>query len=801
MTSEIHTTKVSPTDRMRILLNEEPYLPAIANCAWINQGIWPCSWIASPAGSPVSAFRLRFRLQEAASIRAHVTADERYELYVDGTRAGRGPERGDPRHWFFETYEIPLAAGEHTIVARTWALGPASMRSQMSLAPGFLFSPDRAELIPLLGTGLAEWEVKPLPGYEFHRPFFHNFFSIGYGTMLKGSEYDWDWPGGGGSGWKKADVMHPGSSATLRNRYAPTVHLLEPATLPPMHESPRTAGKVRHISASGEEPVTEALALHDEESIWTDLITNGAPLEVPPMTTRRIILDLEGYECAYPRVRLRGGDGGRFQIFWAESLFLDPEGQGKGNRDEIEGKFFIGYGDVFCPSGTVPRDYESLYWRSGRYLEILVQTAAEPMWIDQCGLLSTRYPLETEVTFSSSDPSLEAMIPLGLRALQSSCHDSYMDGPYYEQMMWLGDGVQNALTTYVSSHDDRLARKLLRLFDSSRLPSGLTAARWPARDTLVIAPYSLLWISLVRDYAFWKDDPAFVQSLLPGVRAVVEAFFSFLNPDGLMQPPMGWNFIDWVPGWPDGMPPGSQGVVNGILNLQMLRTLGYVAELEDSAGEFELAQRARRKASLLAQSIEAHLWDEGRGLFADTPDKSSFSEHAQAEAIMSGFIPSGKIDVLRRTLFEDESLARTTISYTHYLFEAYRKLNRTDVMLQRMDLWRNLPGLGFHTTPEGPEPTRSDCHAWGAHPIYHFFASILGIRPATPSFRTMHIAPQLGTLDSASGSMCHPAGNISAEFRVSEGSLVGRVVLPDGITGMLQLPDRQLPLGSGSTEF
>ena len=786
---------------MRILLNEEPYLPEIANCAWINQGIWPCSWISSPAGSPVSAFRLRFRLQEAAIIRTHVTADERYELYVDGTRAGSGPERGDPRHWFFETYELPLTAGEHTVVARTWALGPASLRSQMSLAPGFLFSPDDAGFVPLLGTGLAEWETKPLPGYEFVRPFSHNFFSVGYGTMLKGSECDWGWPGGEGTGWEKAGVIHPGSSATLRNRYAPSVHLLEPATLPAMHESPRKAGRVRYVSGSVEGPVTEALALHGEETGWTDLISNSVPLEVPPMTTRRVLLDLEGYDCACPRVRLRGGDGGRFQMFWAESLFLEADARTKGNRDEIEGKFFVGYGDVFCPSGSMARDYDALYWRSGRYLEISVETAAEPMWIEECGLLSTRYPLEPEFSFSCSDPTLESMIPLGIRALRSSCHDSYIDGPYYEQMMWLGDGVQNTLTTYVLSNDDRLARKLLRLFDSSRLPSGLTAARWPARDTLIIAPYSLLWIALVRDYAFWRDDPDFVQSLLPGVRAVVEAFLSFLNSDGLMQPPMGWNFIDWVPGWPDGMPPGSQGVANGILNLQLLRTLGYVAELEDSAGEFELAQRARRKAILLARNIEAHLWDESRGLFADTPNKSGFSEHAQAEAVTSGFIPSGKIDVLRRTLFEDAGLARTTISYTHNLFEAYRKLNRVDALLQRMDLWRSLPGLGLHTTPEGPEPTRSDCHAWGAHPIYHYFASILGIRPATPGFRTVHIAPQLGPLDFAKGSMCHPSGKISAEFRVSGGTLVGRVILPDGITGILQLPDRQLPLGSGLTDF
>lgn len=421
--------------------------------------------------------------------------------------------------------------------------------------------------------------------------------------------------------------------------------------------------------------------------------------------------------------------------------------------------------------------------------------------IEHCGLLATRYPLEPEATFSSSDASLAAIMRLGIRALQASSHDSYIDGPYYEQMMWLGDGVQNTLTAHVLTQDDRLTRKLLRLFDSSRLPSGLTAARWPARDTLVIAPYSLLWVSIVRDYAFWKDDPAFVRSLLPGVRAVIDAFLSFLNSQGLMQPPMGWNFIDWVPGWPDGMAPGSQESINGILNLQFLRTLGYAAELEDAAGEVELAQRARRRAEELARNIEINLWDSERGLFADNLEKASFSEHAQAEAILAGFVSPEKVDVLRRTLFEDAGLARTTISYTHYLFEAYCKLGRINALLARLDLWRDLSERGLCTTPEGPEPTRSDCHAWGAHPIYHFFASLLGIRPASPGFRTVIITPQLGNLAWARGSMRHPRGEIAVDLDARNGPLRGRITLPEGVTGTLQTAGISLPLGSGRTEF
>jgi hypothetical protein len=47
-------------------------------------------------------------LDASATVRIHVSADERYELWLDGVREGRGSERGDARNWFFESYDLAL---------------------------------------------------------------------------------------------------------------------------------------------------------------------------------------------------------------------------------------------------------------------------------------------------------------------------------------------------------------------------------------------------------------------------------------------------------------------------------------------------------------------------------------------------------------------------------------------------------------------------------------------------------------------------------------------------------------------
>src|SRR5690348_1470613 len=94
---------------MRTIIERDPFAASNAGKPWNERGQWPCSWICSPdtGGAPfVTAYRLPFTLDRDRQIRVHVTADERYELFLDGGRVGRGSERGDPDHWYYETYDL-----------------------------------------------------------------------------------------------------------------------------------------------------------------------------------------------------------------------------------------------------------------------------------------------------------------------------------------------------------------------------------------------------------------------------------------------------------------------------------------------------------------------------------------------------------------------------------------------------------------------------------------------------------------------------------------------------------------------
>jgi alpha-L-rhamnosidase len=724
-----------------------------------------------------------------------VSADERYELFLDGRRIGRGPERGTTEHWFYDSVDVALDAGPHLLVARVFSLGPHAPLAQFQVRPGFLLAAE-GPAATMLDTGVAGWEGKALPGYSVEPPVY--VWGLAAPVSVDGDACAWGFEHGEGEGWKPVVAHERASSALLAYGIAPGRYL-QAGTLPPMIDRPWTRARVRHVAEAPSLdtlriPVRAADHLAAETDHWQDLLAGHAVAGVPAHTRRRVIVDLEDYVCAYPELVTSGGKGSVVRLHFAEGLRKEPDkwNFAKGNRDELEGKFFLGMGDSFRPDGGPMRRFDSLWFASGRFLEIVVETGSEPLRIERLTLSETRYPLEQESRWSCSDPELEAVSPLLVRGMQACAHETFFDCPYFEQMQYVGDLRLEALTQYVMTRDDRLTRKGLYLVDASRHASGLTESRSPVRQPQIIPWFSLVWIGAVHDHALWRDDAHFVRSLLPGVRAVLETFLARRSPAGVVTTPEGWNDTE-----------GTRELeVSALTNWLLAWTLRLAAELEDGFGEPELAARCRRLFSELAAASDRAFWSEPSGLYSDGPGGSATSELVQSLALLSGGCPPGRRARVARGLFAGDAAPRSDVHTLHYLFEAARLMRRPDVLLDRLSLWSQMRRDGLRTPIESAEPTRSDCHAWGSHPLHHFFATLLGVRPATWGFRRVEIAPMLGRLEHASGGLVHPAGGeVVVEVAQKGGALRGRVVLPAGLTGTLRLSSGSRPIAAGETRF
>ena len=755
-------------------------------------------------------FRKVFSADGRSPLRFHVSADERFVLVMDGNVVARGPDRGTPEMWFVQSYETLPAAGDHVMEAVCWRMGrKQSPNAQLSIRGGFMFKAEDA-FDAALTTGLADWRVAVLSGTRMTRAAYPTEPAGAqcevFGTGLVDERPD-------ASVYAKPIVVRkaiPSDSAAMNGSSRNQGWMLYPSELPSQVE--RTIRPGAFKAADGQAFATNGVwskvaqaygragwyrasaAAHPAVRAANGLLSETGALTVPPRTKLRLLWDLGDYYCAYPELSASGGKGARVGWGWAESLFTGDcfdwhtlataERKGQTSRDKWEDKYFYGTKDVFHLDGRRGATFTTPWWRCGRWCQIEVETSAEPLVIEDLRLVETRYPLAVEGRFECDDPSVGGVERICQRGLEMCMHEMYMDCPYYEQQMYGGDTRLQMLIASAISGDGRLARQSFRLFEMSQRDDGRVSMNYPTTWLQESTTYSLMWTMMLGDYALWHDDIEWVRSRMPAVRKMLLGIEMHVGTDGLLRGLPGWSFMDWVPEWKLGVAPGGGfgGSGSAAENLLYLLALRKATSLEEALGERELAARWRRRAETLARHIEAAFWNEARGMVADTMEGDCFSEHAQSLAILAGALPPDKAARAFSGLVSADDLARCTVYFSHYLFEAYFQFGRGDLFLKKLDLWRGFARQGLRTPLEAPGDARSDCHAWGAHPLYHFRTGLAGIRPTSVGFRTALIAPCPGGLKHIKAAVPTPKGAIQEELRFEGDVPTGTVVVPEGVS-------------------
>jgi hypothetical protein len=310
---------------------------------------------------------------------------------------------------------------------------------------------------------------------------------------------------------------------------------------------------------------------------------------------------------------------------------------------------------------------------------------------------------------------------------------------------------------------------------------------------------------MVHDWWNYRPDPQPARGSLPGVRSVLGWFARYEQPDGLLQKLPWWSFIDWVP--KGEIPTYDANGESCTTTLQYLGALEDAAALENGLGDPLLAMRDLKRAAHVRSALTAKCWDSKQNLMAETPEHKGFSQQASILGVLFDVVPKARQQAVMENVLKIDPGAKlddvlsASYYFRYYLARALDHAGMGDSYLSSLKPWRDLLPLHFSTWPETPGDTRSDSHAWSAHPIYDLLTLVAGIEPASPGFKTVRIAPHLGSLPWLQATYPHPQGVIAVEYAKKNGGLEATIKLPGTLTGSFEFAGRSWKLEPGENRI
>ncbi len=763
----------------------------------ILQKRWRANWITVPDASPngYGVYMFRKNLDIATQPKTyivHVSADNRYKLFVNEQWVSLGPARGDINHWNYETVDIApyLHTGKNIVAAQVWNEGDGRPEAQISLQTGFILQA-ATDAENSINTNYT-WQCARDSSYAPLKVSLATYYVAGSGELinLKNQPKNWKKVDFDDSKWQSAKTIFGGTPKELMGEYGSVNGwMLVPSSIPAMEL------KMERITK-----VVKALGVQ-LPSGFPNQTTN---LKIPANTEATILFDQTYLTNAYPTLIFSGGKGGGISLTYAEALFK-PNGE-KGNRDEIVGKNLIGRKDSLISDGTFWQTFTPLTFRTYRYLQVKVSTKNEPLALEGIYGTSTGYPFKFNALLESENTDFGKILDIGWRTARLCAVETYFDCPYYEQLQYIGDTRIQAMVSLYNSGDDRLVRNALNLLDNSREPEGVTLSRYPSFTQQYIPTFSLWYIGMLHDYAMYGKDANFIKNKLSGERAILNYFANYQQTDGSLKNVPYWMFTDWVTAkdWQAGRAPISKDCASALYDLQLLLAYQTASDLETKLGMKEYAALYSTAADLLKKTIQTKYWDAERKMYADRVEKNIFSQHANALAILTGVISGSAATDLAQKTMTDTTLAPASIYFRYYVHQAYIKAGLGDDYTKWLDIWRENMAQGLTTWAEMSDITnsRSDCHAWGSSPNIEFFRTLLGIDSDGLNFSTVKIEPHLGDIKNISGKMPHPNGTLSVRYKlVDTKKWQISIDLPPNTSGSFIWKGKKLGLKAGVNGF
>ncbi len=795
-------------------------------------------------------FRRGFELPAGVDeARLTITVDGRYQLFINGTRVGRGPVRCDPLHQRTDTYDVAphLHAGANVIavLVRVYGVDTSWYQRveghwQPVFGDGGLYCDAQIRCgestIDLLSD--EQWRCCECTAWQRDTP--RSAWGLGFIEVHDANQMPSGWTHADfdDSQWDRVHILSAGGGPPdsmmggMKIEPFPTLLARE---IPFLIETP--AAPQRVLCWYGAVP-NPALAI--ERQLYDEALVDLPPavidqpdallapdehstvIRTTPEADVSLLLDFGRIHSGYPFIELDAFGGEIIDLAVAESIPGEWDtGLPMQPRLDVERGHGMHLFRYIARLGH--QRFERFEWAAVRYMQVTVRNAPNGVRILNVGSTFTRYPAEERGAFTCSDELLTRLWDIGRYTLQLCMHDGWEDCPSREQRQWLGDATVEFLVSQAAfgPSANALNRQFLLHAAESQRPDGLTQMFAPGdhhSNAVLIPDWTLQWILNAEQHWLYTGDLDTIEQIFPAIQRALAWFASQIGPHDLVADLPYWHFMDWAA-------VGRHGEA-AALNAELVGALRAAAQLARALESPRAARNYDALAVRICTALNVRHWDAVRGVYVDIVDPATgaqdrrVSQHANGAAILWGVAPPERwpsmIDYItdpRRLKFtaappiaptgepfdpnNDVVLANTF--YSHFVYRALCRAGRFDRALALIRTrYGNMLARGATTLWESFDPTASLCHGFSATPVYQLSTEVLGVSPVEPGFTRFQLAPQFADLAQARGVFPTVRGDIHVAWQRHGVGIDLEVTIPAGSCAEIVAPNGYRVVGEVS---
>lgn len=756
------------------------------------QWIWPDS-LNWDLYNCYALFRKTFALKSRPSKAPFfITADQSYQLYVNGRYVCRGPARGFQRSWPYDEVDLEqwLIKGKNVIAVRAFNPGRSNFQYVHQGYAGFLAAAKWGGLRIVTDK---TWKCRRQTGVNRNTtPTSLQLFPQ-EDIDLRLEDPGWSQPG-----YEEDASWTPHEIGTTVWNGMPW-YALEERGIPLLEEKIIPAA-----ACLGEAKGKSRQAWRSARNIAINRFEEGLshrPVSIPVETLhyapsrkghwRSYLIDFGKVVVGSVILNIEGADGGEaVETFHGETI----------NSERLEPDFLP---EAHCrmafshrlTCGPGKQDYQFYHTFGFRYMVLTVRDNGAPIRI-KTSLCTTLYPHKVRGRFRSSEASLEKIWEACAWTERICSMDAYVDTPWREQAQWWGDARMQAWNTFHLSGDSRLFRRGIRQIGAQTAPSGITYGHAPTMAHGCILPdFTLIWMATMWDEYWQTGSPDSFLSQQATIESALAYFQQWTDPKtGLLRyDDRYWLFLDWTDIQRAGSP--------SVYNFWLLYTLDRLSALYHIARKSAAAKRCQRWASQVRSALIRLQRPDGLisdGILPNGKINPHCSVHTQTLALMTRLFPRQESTLLDHSLLPflrgETRPAITPSAYwiTYVYTEAALRGYGREVIADIAKKWADMADYG--STYEGFQSmlgNESRSHAWSAHPLFHLMQIIGGIRQTAQAWQEITYAPIFHG-QYAESRIPSPKGDILSEWkRVDSSQLKGVLQIPSGITATVALPGRR----------